>query len=240
MVIPFGRRPREEPDKNPWQHHKRAPIWVCGCHACCFLFCVEFGWISSVLQVCISPSVWGFRTSGYLCSFTSVRGLRPYFRSASLFCGFTSVRGSRPYFRSASLFCGFTSVRGSRPYFRSASLFCGFTSVRGSRPYFRSAYLLCVASLRYGDQGRTSDLRLSSIASLRYGDQGRTSDLHISSVALRVSCSLTGAFPRFSYSPANRPVPQEGTKRSVRTRNKAVGLAWALASKSDALAYDFW
>ena len=58
-------------------------------------------------------------------------------------------------------------------------------------------------------------------------------------MALRVFYSLTGAFPRFSYSPTNRPVPQEGIKQSVRTRNKAVGPAWALVSKSDALAYDF-
>ena len=59
-------------------------------------------------------------------------------------------------------------------------------------------------------------------------------------MALRVFCSPTGAFPCFSYSPVNRPVPQKGIKRFVRTRNKAVGPVWAFASKSDALVYNFW
>ena len=58
-------------------------------------------------------------------------------------------------------------------------------------------------------------------------------------MALRVFYSFIGAFPRFSYNPTNRPVPQEGIKRSVRTRNKAVSLAWAFINKNDALAYNF-
>ena len=58
-------------------------------------------------------------------------------------------------------------------------------------------------------------------------------------MVLRVFYNPTNVFPCFPYSPVNRLMPQEGTKRSVRTQNKAVGPAWALVNKSDTLVYNF-
>ena len=144
----------------------------------------------SALQVCVFPSVRGFRTSGLCLSF---RTGFPHFRlSLTLATGFS---------RASGYLCNFTLVRG----FRTSDLHLSF---RTGFPHFR--------------------LSLSK------------------SLALKVFCSPTGAFPRLFYGPANRPVPQKGTKQCVQTPNKAVvwlghlqvgTIHWLIIS--DNLVYDF-